>query len=118
MKGGGMASSSVPKLVQEAVKVKEVLDKIGQELAGGVSSKALGQQLDGLNGAISKLDSAKAEVTKLVNMKKESAKAMRAFLVKAKLAIKVQFGSDSSEYEMAGGTRASDRKRPVRKAKG
>jgi hypothetical protein len=42
---------------------------------------------------------------------------MRAFLVKAKLAIKVQFGPDSSEYEMAGGTRASDRKRPVRKAK-
>jgi hypothetical protein len=117
MKGDDTASSSVPKLVQEAVKVKEVLDKIGQELPGGVSSKALSQQLDGLNGAISKLDSAKAEVTKLLNVKNESAKAMRAFLVKAKLAIKVQFGPDSSEYEMAGGKRASDRKRPVRKAK-
>ncbi len=31
--------------------------------------------------------------------------------------VKIKHGADSAEYEMAGGTRASDRKRPVRKPK-
>jgi|SRR6266550_553997 len=33
-------------------------------------------------------------------------------------AVEAQFGSDSSEYEAVGGTRQSERKRPVRKPKG
>ena len=33
-------------------------------------------------------------------------------------AVKVKFGRDSYEYEMAGGVRHSERKRPRRKAKG
>jgi hypothetical protein len=32
-------------------------------------------------------------------------------------AVRIKHGSDSPEYEMAGGTRASDRKRPKRKPK-
>ena len=33
-------------------------------------------------------------------------------------AVKAQHGPDSSEFELAGGTRRSDRKKPVRKKKG
>jgi hypothetical protein len=33
-------------------------------------------------------------------------------------AVKAQFGPDSSEYELVGGTRRSDRKRPTRKGSG
>ena len=33
-------------------------------------------------------------------------------------AVKAQFGPDSSEYELVGGTRRSDRKKPVRKKGG
>jgi len=33
-------------------------------------------------------------------------------------AVKAQFGSDSSEYELVGGTRRSERKKPVRKPTG
>ena len=32
-------------------------------------------------------------------------------------AVKAQFGPDSSEFELVGGVRRSDRKKPVRKAK-
>ena len=31
--------------------------------------------------------------------------------------VRIKHGEDSAEYEMAGGTKASDRKRPVRKPK-
>jgi hypothetical protein len=31
--------------------------------------------------------------------------------------VKFKYGADSSEYEMVGGTRQSERKKPVRKAK-
>lgn len=33
-------------------------------------------------------------------------------------AVKAQFGSDSSEFELVGGTRRSERKKPVRKPSG
>ena len=33
-------------------------------------------------------------------------------------AVKAQFGSDSSEYELVGGTRRSERKKPTRKGSG
>ena len=58
-----------------------------------------------------------ADKVRLANNKKEQAKLISDFIVKARLAIKVAFGPDSTEYEMAGGTRASDRKKPHKKVK-
>ena len=101
-----MGNSSVPKLLQEAGQVKEALDKVGKPLPGGVSSKAMTDAVGALN----------AERMKAVNQKAAASSTLRAFLVKARLAIKVECGDDSSEYEMAGGTRRSERKRPVRKS--
>ena len=43
--------------------------------------------------------------------------ALRDKNKRALSAVEAQFGSDSSEYEQVGGTRQSERKRPVRKAK-
>jgi hypothetical protein len=112
-----MAGSGIPKLLQDAGQVKEALEKIGTALPGGVSAKVAVEQIADLNGAVSKLDNLNAERTKLVNEKRASAKNLRAFITKARLAIKVECGDDSSEYEMAGGTRRSERKKAVRKPK-
>lgn len=112
-----MGKGSIPKLLQEAGQVKEALEKIGKPLPGGVTAKLGGELIAGLNGAISKLDNLNAERKKLVNEKGDSAKTLRAFITKARLAIKVECGDDSSEYDMAGGTRKSERKKPVRKPK-
>jgi hypothetical protein len=38
-------------------------------------------------------------------------------LLRRRQAVKAAYGADSSEYEMTGGTRASERKRPTRKPK-
>lgn len=112
-----MAKSSIPRLLQEAGQVKEALEKIGKPLPGGVSAKAAAELIAGLNTGISKLDNLNAERRKLVNEKGASAKTLRQFITKARLAIKVDCGDDSSEYEMAGGTRKSEFKKPTRKPK-
>ena len=38
--------------------------------------------------------------------------------VRIQAAVKAQFGTDSSEYELLGGTRRSERKKPARKGPG
>jgi len=113
----GSGKGSIPKLLQEAGQVKEALDKIAKALPGGISAKAAAEAIARLNEAIAKLDGLNAERSKLVNEKASTASELQAFIVKARLAIKVECGDDSSEYEMAGGTRKSERKRPVRKQK-
>ncbi len=44
-------------------------------------------------------------------------KALRAFNKKVLPAVGLKYGTDSSEYEMVGGKRESERKKPVRKPK-
>lgn len=112
-----MVGGSVAKLLQAAGEVKEVLVKIGQDLPGGVSAKALDDRTHFLKSTVSALDALNAEKTRLVNEKKAACHQLSDFIVKSRLAIKVQFGPDSSEYDMAGGTKTSERKKPVRKPK-
>ncbi len=100
-----MSRASVPKLLKEAAKIKEVLEKIGEPLPGGVSFKEITKKIDNLTSILKKLNDIEAERTKAVNNKESAAKELSDFIVKARLAIKVEFGADSSEYEMAGGTR-------------
>lgn len=112
-----MSTGSIPKLLQEAGQVKEALEGIGKPLPGGVSVEAAVKAIAALEEAVAKLDGLNAERTRLVNVKGGAAHGLRDFITKARLAIKVECGDDSSEYEMAGGTRKSERKRPVRKPK-
>jgi hypothetical protein len=112
-----MPKGSVPKLLQEAGMVKEALEKIGGTLPGGVTVQDLVKKIEELNAVVVKVDALNAEKTKLVNSKIDATAALSSFLVQARLAIKVQYGADSSEYDMAGGTRSSERKRPIRKPK-
>ena len=43
---------------------------------------------------------------------------MRTWTSRALDGVKFKYGSDSSQYEMAGGVRQSERKKPAPKAKG
>lgn len=54
----------------------------------------------------------------LLNQLKAQEKALGAWSTKALGGVKFKYGPDSSQYEMAGGIRQSERKKPVRKAKG
>jgi len=54
----------------------------------------------------------------LLNQLKGQEKALSTWSTKALGGVKIKYGPDSSQYEMAGGIRQSERKKPVRKAKG
>ncbi|WP_339137462.1 MAG: hypothetical protein WGN25_05345 [Candidatus Electrothrix sp. GW3-4] len=63
------------------------------------------------------LDAFNAERTRLVNEKGDTAEDLSDYIVQVRAVVKGLFGDDSSEYEMVGGTRASERKKPKKKDK-
>jgi hypothetical protein len=95
--------------------VKEALEAIGAGLPASISAADVETKIDALETAVSELDALNAEKTRLVNVKGEQAEALSDYIVRVRSVVKGIFGPDSSEYEMLGGTRASERKRPKRK---
>lgn len=96
----GLASID-PKLdLGETVSVSE-----GKTLVG-----AAAQTLSDYNKALKTADD-------LLNKLTTQEKALSAWSTKALGGVKFKYGPDSSQYEMAGGIRQSERKKPVRKPK-
>jgi hypothetical protein len=67
-------------------------------------------ELEAYNGLLAQLDVARTELL-------EREKNLKNMTTDMLTGVASQFGKDSSEYQMAGGTRRSERKRPVRKSK-
>ena len=61
------------------------------------------------------VEAKRAELTPLLNARNDKAARLNAVLVQARKAIAGYFGEDSDEYELAGGTRKSERKSPGRR---
>ncbi len=71
---------------------------------------AAAQTLSDYNKALNAADD-------LLNRLKQQEQELAAWSARALNGVKFKFGADSSQYEVAGGTRQSERKKPVRKAK-
>lgn len=113
-----MISKSIPNLLQEANEVKKALEEIGENVPAGISVAEMAAQIEALENIIGELDAVNADRTRLVNRKAEQAKVVSDQIVKVRAAVEGILGADSSEYDMVGGTRTSERKRPKRKAGG
>jgi hypothetical protein len=59
----------------------------------------------------------RTQLTAAVNDLNEKASAVRTVSTRARGGFRAVFGADSTQYEQAGGTRSSERKRPTRKPK-
>jgi hypothetical protein len=77
---------------------------------GNAQIKAAAKTLSDYNKALKAADD-------LLNKLVTQEKALSAWSTKALGGVKFKYGPDSSQYEMAGGIRQSERKKPVRKAK-
>lgn len=62
------------------------------------------------------VEAKRAELTPLLNARNDKAAQLNKVLVQARKAIAGYFGEDSDEYELAGGTRKSERKPPGRRS--
>lgn len=113
-----MLTVSIPKLLQEAHEIKQALEQMGANVPAGISAAEMESRLAALESVISELDTVNAHRTQLVNSKAEQAKHVSDYIVQVRAVVKGISGPDSSEYEMVGGTRASERKKPKRKTGG
>lgn len=71
-------------------------------------------KVQGLNTQIANL---RTQLDDLLNDRNDSTKSLNGLNTRGLSAIRGIFGPNSSEYELAGGTRSSERKKPVRKPK-
>jgi hypothetical protein len=112
-----MLTFSIPKLLQEANEVKMAMEQIGEGLPSNISVSEMEGKISGLTGIIASLDKVNAERTQLINARNEMAKTVSDYIVFVRNSIKGNIGADSSEYEMVGGTRTSERKKRKTKPK-
>lgn len=88
------------------------------DLENGVTVAELEAVLNEARAAIEDYNVSLAVTDEKQNVVNAKDKLVRAALKKILPAVGLRFGTDSDEYEKAGGVRESERKKPVRKPKG
>jgi hypothetical protein len=84
---------------------------------GTVTLEAFTQARDGAAAADAAVESKRTELSGLMNNRDDKMAELNELTTRARAGFKAFYGADSSQYEQAGGTRASERKSPTRKAK-
>jgi hypothetical protein len=101
--------------VIEARAVGKVVSGFSQ-LPSRIDKAAFASRATIVEAKVSAIDALKKQLATAVNDKDAAVKDLKARLVDVRAAVKGAYGADSNEYELVGGTRASERKKPGRKA--
>lgn len=110
---------------QETEEMRELKQKIAGmrsidvnfDAGSGVTLVQAETILGDAEGALGDYNEEIARCDEKDNVFKDKVKIIRAFNKKVLPATGLKYGTDSSQYEQMGGTRESERKKPVRKAK-
>lgn len=86
------------------------------ELGDEITVTGYQQTIDALRQKLSAYNELLSLTDQAANAVKTAELAARDYSERILLGIGMKYGKDSDEYEMAGGVRKSERKRPVRKA--
>lgn len=86
------------------------------DLGDDLSVSHFTQQIELLRSQLGTYNASLSFADRALNAVEDTEREIRALSERLLHAIAGKYGTDSYEYEMAGGTRKSDRKRPVRKA--
>ena len=81
---------------------------------GALTPAAFGTELDKAQPLLAQVDALEAQLTDLRNQRDALYTGLWDKAKRVRSAVKGIYGDDSSEYEMVGGTRQSERKHPVR----
>lgn len=85
------------------------------DAGGGFTAPGYQQLITQLRADISAYNSALSTIDALQNTIADNEKALAEYSEKMLIGVAFHYGKDSNEYEMAGGVRKRDRKRPVRR---
>lgn len=81
------------------------------DLGNGLIATAYDQKITATRTLLDKYNQTLALATTQLNELSESERALSQYSVRVLAAVKAKYGPDSSEYELAGGVRSSERKR-------
>lgn len=84
---------------------------------GEITLPQLEAKITALRMLREQIESARTQLTQLVNQSNASLNDINNITTRARSGFRAMFGPDSSQYEQAGGTRASERKRPAARKK-
>lgn len=85
------------------------------DAGGGFNAPGYQRIITQLRADISAYNTALSTVDALQNTIADTEKALAEYSERMLIGVASQYGKDSNEYEMAGGVRKRDRKRPVRR---
>jgi hypothetical protein len=105
-------SSVLDNAEQRSVAIQSISDVL--DMGNGLSLTNYRGQIDGLRSLLSEYNMALSKLDQLTNDIEASEKELKDLSELMLMGIATTYGKDSNEYEMAGGTRKSERKRPVR----
>lgn len=113
-----MARKTVDNVVAELDAIFRVFDGETDLKIGDITRQSLTATISGLRAKSAELEAVKAQVTTLVNSLDADLAAAVEIQTRGLSGIRAIFGPDSSQYELAGGTRKSERKKPTKKKTG
>ena len=104
-------------VLEQAQSVLDALIQIDANMnVGGINSATLSIDIATATQLVSQMNTLEAQLTNLRNERDTRYTELWDKLKRVRNGVKANYGDDSSEYEMIGGTRLSDRKPVARKA--
>ncbi len=104
-------------VLEQAQSVSNAWAQINDEMTfGDLTFSTLASDLSNAAPIQSQIDSLETQLTNLRNQRDELFLSIWDKVKRVRNGVKANYGDDSSQYEMVGGTRLSERKSPVRKA--
>ncbi|MGC1310522.1 MAG: hypothetical protein WA885_25095 [Phormidesmis sp.] len=107
-------SAALLKAQQRLAGIRSIDPKL--DLGNGISIASFTKDVDGLRLAIDNYNALLSTVDDAANAIEKQEQQIIISSENVLMSVKIKFGKDSSQYEMAGGTRLSDRRRTPRLA--
>ncbi|HIK46368.1 MAG TPA: hypothetical protein IGR64_16030 [Leptolyngbyaceae cyanobacterium M65_K2018_010] len=108
------SSIALEKAERRAAALKSI--NPGLDLGGGLTLDSYQLEIEQLRAQLNTYNESLSFVDRALSTVRDTEKQIGALSERMLIAVAARYGKDSYEYEMAGGIRKSERKRPTRRA--
>lgn len=113
-----MPNVSINEVIEQAEQIARVWAENKDFALGEVTLPKLQKMISDTREKRGEIEDKRTQLTALTNESNELAAALNQINTRALSGYRAVYGPNSTQYEQAGGTRTSERKRPTRKPKG
>ena len=104
-------------VLDQARTIVNAWNQIGTEIPLGISSlDSMVEKVNAANALVAQMESLELQLTNLRNQRDELYTDLWDNVKRVRFGVRANYGDDSTEYEMFGGTRLSERKPRARKS--